>query len=66
TLARLHEVISQFSEADMQRLMELERIHKLGQNGVALLYPAAASATGLDSVANWPRPATRLPTPHLS
>jgi len=43
SLARLHEVVSQFSEADMQRLMELERIHTLGQNGVTLVYPTAVS-----------------------
>lgn len=43
SLARLHEVISQFSEADMQRLMELERIHALGQNGVTLVYPTAVN-----------------------
>lgn len=40
TLAYLQKVVSQFSEADMQRLMELERIHQLGQNGVTLVYPA--------------------------
>jgi hypothetical protein len=40
-LARLQQVVSQFSEADMQRLMELERIHTLGQNGVTLVYPTA-------------------------
>jgi regulator of protease activity HflC (stomatin/prohibitin superfamily) len=39
-LAHLQKVVSQFSEADMQRLIELERIHVLGQNGVALFYPA--------------------------
>ncbi|MCB8982027.1 MAG: SPFH domain-containing protein [Ardenticatenaceae bacterium] len=44
-LARLHEVVSQFSEADMQRLMELERIHTLGQNGVTLVYPTAVNHT---------------------
>lgn len=44
-LARLHEVVSQFSEADMQRLMELERIHTLGQNGVTLVYPTAVHHT---------------------
>ncbi len=44
-LARLHEVVSQFSEADMQRLMELERIHTLGQNGVTLVYPTAVNQT---------------------
>ncbi|MAU01287.1 MAG: hypothetical protein CL608_29450 [Anaerolineaceae bacterium] len=43
SLARLHEVVSQFSEADMQRLMELERIHTLGQNGVTLVYPTAVN-----------------------
>jgi len=40
SLARLQQVVSQFSEADMQRLMELERIHALGQNGVTLMVPA--------------------------
>jgi len=45
SLARLHEVVSQFSEADMQRLMELERIHALGQNGVTLVYPTAVTQT---------------------
>ena len=37
-LERLHQVISRFSEADMQRLMELERIQKMGRNGVTLMY----------------------------
>lgn len=37
-LARLQQVISGFSDADMQRLIELERIHK-GQSGVVLPYP---------------------------
>ncbi|MFZ1398452.1 MAG: SPFH domain-containing protein [Candidatus Promineifilaceae bacterium] len=44
-LARLHQVVSQFSEAEMQRLMELERIHTLGQNGVTLVYPTAVNQT---------------------
>jgi regulator of protease activity HflC (stomatin/prohibitin superfamily) len=38
SLARLQQVISGFSDADMQRLIELERIHK-GQSGVILPYP---------------------------
>jgi regulator of protease activity HflC (stomatin/prohibitin superfamily) len=38
-LARLQQVISQFSDADMERLIELERIHK-GQSGMVLPYPA--------------------------
>jgi len=46
SLARLQEVVSQFSEADMQRLMELERIHTLGQNGVTLVYPSTAHQSG--------------------
>lgn len=37
-LWRLQQVVSQFSEGDMERLMELERIHMLGQNGVTLMY----------------------------
>jgi regulator of protease activity HflC (stomatin/prohibitin superfamily) len=43
-LERLHQVISRFSEADMQRLMELERIQKMGRNGVALMYTPHAQA----------------------
>jgi len=39
SLARLHQVVSQFSETDMQRLLELERIYKLGENGVTMIYP---------------------------
>lgn len=46
-LERLHKVISQFSEDDMQRLMELERINKMGQNGVALMYPTMDSRTAV-------------------
>jgi regulator of protease activity HflC (stomatin/prohibitin superfamily) len=52
SLARLHQVVSQFSDADMQRLLELERIYKLGENGVAMFYappqfipPAPAAVT---------------------
>ncbi|HSH03526.1 MAG TPA: SPFH domain-containing protein [Anaerolineae bacterium] len=58
-LARLQAVISQFSDDDMQRLMELERIHMLGQNGVALPYP-----TAFDSQQN--NPNRRRPTPAIS
>ncbi len=46
SLTRLHQVISQFSEADVQRLLELERIYKLGQNGVSLIYsPSVVTPT---------------------
>jgi SPFH domain / Band 7 family len=45
SLERLQQVVSQFSEADMQRLMELERIHTLGQNGVTLLLPGMGGQT---------------------
>lgn len=48
-LARLQMVVSQFSDADMERLMELERIHVLGQNGVTLLYAAAVPAAREDA-----------------
>jgi hypothetical protein len=37
-LTRLHEAVSQFSDSDMARLVELERIHALSQQGVALVY----------------------------
>ena len=38
-LSRFQQVISRFSDAEVQRLLELERIHALGQHGVALYYP---------------------------
>mgnify|MGYP002624969096 CR=1 FL=1 len=63
SLARLHQVVSQFSEEDMQRLMELERIHTLGQNGVTLVYPTAANQTmraGRPSFAKLKRKAEKL------
>lgn len=41
-LAKLQQVVSQYSEADMQRLIELERIHTMGQNGVTLMYSPPA------------------------
>jgi regulator of protease activity HflC (stomatin/prohibitin superfamily) len=43
-LARLQRVVSQFSDADMQRLIELERIRHLGQHSVILPYPAPTYA----------------------
>ncbi len=42
SLARLQQVVSQFSDDDMARLLELERIYKMGENGVTLLYQTAA------------------------
>ncbi len=49
-LERLHQVISRFSEADMQRLMELERIQKMGRNGVTLMYsPITQAPATIDS-----------------
>lgn len=41
-LAQLQKVISQFSDSDMQRLAELERLRVMGQHGVSLVYPLAA------------------------
>lgn len=38
-LSLLQQVVSQFSDADMQRLIELERIRNMGQHGVILPYP---------------------------
>ncbi|MEM7113626.1 MAG: SPFH domain-containing protein [Chloroflexota bacterium] len=55
TLERLQSVISHFSDADVQRLIELERIHTLGQNGVALFYPTVEGNL---------RPAQELPLRH--
>lgn len=44
SLARLQQVVSQFSDADMERLIELERIRHLGQQSVILPYPTFAPA----------------------
>lgn len=49
-LERLHQVISRFSEADMHRLMELERIQKLGQNGVTYLYTPPTASPNSDKI----------------
>jgi hypothetical protein len=42
-LTRLHEAIRQFSDKDMDRLVELERIHALSQHGVTLVYDRPVS-----------------------
>ncbi|MEM7801610.1 MAG: SPFH domain-containing protein, partial [Chloroflexota bacterium] len=42
-LERLHSVINQFSDIDMARLIEIERIKLLGKNGVTMLYPTDAN-----------------------
>ncbi len=47
-LARLQQVVSQFSDADMQRLIELERIRNMGQHGVILPYPTLFEADRLN------------------
>jgi regulator of protease activity HflC (stomatin/prohibitin superfamily) len=53
-LARLQQVISRFSDADMERLIELERIHKLGQSGVVIPYPSySAVMDGRPAVNGW-------------
>lgn len=45
-LARLQQAVSQFSDTDMQRLLELERLHHMGQNGVTLMVPGTAAQVG--------------------
>ncbi|MCA9969028.1 MAG: hypothetical protein KC425_02375, partial [Anaerolineales bacterium] len=45
-LARLQQAVSQFSDTDMQRLLELERLHHMGQNGVTLVVPGTAAQVG--------------------
>ena len=39
-LERLHQVIGSFTDQEMERLIELERIQTLGRNGVTMMYPA--------------------------
>ena len=46
-LERLQRVVSQFSKDDMERLMELERIHMLGKHGIPVVYPAMAEQMGV-------------------
>lgn len=38
-LVQLQTAVSRFTESDMQRLLQLEQLHVLGQNGVALHLP---------------------------
>ncbi len=57
-LARLQAAVSQFSDQDMARLLELERIHMLGQHGVAL-------PLGMTAVSPTPVAATPIPDPTL-
>lgn len=38
-LERLHQAVSKFSDADMERLVVLKQIHELGQHGVAMYMP---------------------------
>jgi regulator of protease activity HflC (stomatin/prohibitin superfamily) len=42
-LSRLHQVISQFTDKDMERLAELERLRMLGKNGVSMVMPMTYS-----------------------
>ena len=46
-LERLQRVVSQFSKDDMERLMELERIHMMGKHGIPVMYPAMAEQVNL-------------------
>lgn len=55
-LTRLQQAVSQFSDSDMQRLLELERLHHLGQNGVTLVVPGTAVPAD-------PAPARKRPSP---
>ena len=38
-LERLQRAVNQFSDADMERLIQLKQLHELGQNGVTLPLP---------------------------
>lgn len=39
SLERLQRAVSHFTDADMERLLQLKQLHELGQNGVALHVP---------------------------
>ena len=60
-LAYLQKVISQFSDSDMQRLAELERLRVMGQHGVSLVYPLAGMMPA--AAATTPAPALPLTPP---
>ncbi len=53
-LNRLHEAISQFSDAEMERLLRLEQLREMGQHGVALHIPMM---TALPTEPRRPKPA---------
>lgn len=48
-LERLHQVIGNFSDQEMDRLIELERIQTLGRNGVTMMYPADGGSRTVSS-----------------
>lgn len=50
-LERLHQVIGSFSDQEMHRLIELERIQTLGRNGVTMMYPADGISRPIASTA---------------
>ena len=60
-LAHLQKVISQFSDSDMQRLAELERLRVMGQHGVSLVYPLAAMMPAQAMMPAAPASAPALP-----
>lgn len=39
-LERLHQVVSQYTDADMERLLQLRQLQEMGQHGVSLHVPA--------------------------
>ncbi|MFK7802270.1 MAG: SPFH domain-containing protein [Anaerolineae bacterium] len=48
-LERMHRVIGSFSDQEMDRLIELERIQTLGRNGVTMMYPTDGVARSTSS-----------------
>lgn len=65
SLHALQCIVHAFTETDIQRLIELERLRLLGQNGVTLLYPLATTLNGQSSHSTNGRVAGSLETWHL-
>lgn len=52
-MERLHQAISKFSDADMERLLLMKQVHEMGQNGVAMyMSPIMSSFSSREQTVN--------------
>jgi hypothetical protein len=69
-LERLHQVIRQFSDVDMERLLQLRQLQEMGQHGVTLHVPAYVmpggqpAATGNGHTSSFRRQHSHFHKPH--